>query len=154
MDDATWDTVERLVAWLDDNIALTPEATRLLRVLKLSEEVGEVSEAVIGVLGQNPRKGVTHAWSDVHDELCDVILTAMVALSTLTSDARRVFAARVAHVAERSLDEPAAEAAVSPPAQCLDRPNPNKDATPAAAFARPSPKTPESSITRADSSGT
>jgi hypothetical protein len=104
MDDPTWDTVDRLVAWLDDNSALTPETARLMRVLKLTEEVGEVGAALIGVLGQNPpRKGVTHAWSDVHDELCDVILSAMVALATLTPDARRVFAARVSHVAGRSL---------------------------------------------------
>ena len=105
MDDPTWETVRRLVEWLDAHSAGGPEARSLLRVLKLSEEVGEVSEALIGVLGQNPRKGVTHTWADVHDELCDVILSAMVALATLTPDAAAVFAARLAVVAGRSLGE-------------------------------------------------
>jgi len=103
MDDAAWDTVGRLVGWLDSHSEGGVEGRALLRVLKLSEEVGEVSEALIGVLGQNPRKGVSHGWGDVQDELCDVILTAMVALRTLTPDARRVFEARVEVVAERSL---------------------------------------------------
>lgn len=103
MDDVTWDTVGRLVDWLDRNSTLAPETERLLRLMKLTEEVGEVAEAVIGVTGQNPRKGVTHGWDDVNAELCDVILTAMVALSTITPDARQVFADRVSHVAARSL---------------------------------------------------
>jgi hypothetical protein len=37
--------------------------------MKIGEEVGETNQAVIGVLGQNPRKGVTHTWEDVHAEL-------------------------------------------------------------------------------------
>ncbi|MER6558204.1 MazG-like family protein [Streptomyces sp. NPDC001027] len=77
----------------------------LLRVLKLSEEVGEVAQAVIGATGQNPRKGVTHTWDDVQSELCDVIITALVALRTLTPDAPAVFAAHLARVAERSLGD-------------------------------------------------
>jgi len=103
MDDVTWDTVDRLVEWLDRSSALPPETDKLLRLLKLSEEVGEVAQAVIGVTGQNPRKGVTHTWDDVTAELCDVILTAMVALTTVTPDARAVFAQRLDHVAIRSL---------------------------------------------------
>ena len=104
MDDVTWDTVARLVEWLDRSSTLPPETDKLLRLMKLSEEVGEVAQAVIGVTGQNPRKGVTHTWDDVTSELCDVILTAMVALTTITPDAREVFARRVDHVAARSLD--------------------------------------------------
>jgi NTP pyrophosphatase (non-canonical NTP hydrolase) len=103
MDDATWDTVGRLVEWLDRSSTLPPDTEKLLRLMKLSEEVGEVAQAVIGVTGQNPRKGVTHTWGDVNAELCDVILTAMVALTTITPDARQVFAERVSHVAARSL---------------------------------------------------
>jgi hypothetical protein len=98
-----WDTVGSLVTWLDENSPLTPEADRLLRIMKIGEEVGETNQAVIGVLGQNPRKGVTHTWEDVHAELSDVILTAMVALSTLTPDAAKVFQGHLARVAERSL---------------------------------------------------
>ncbi|CAL9589131.1 hypothetical protein SUDANB145_05189 [Streptomyces sp. enrichment culture] len=73
----------------------------LLRLLKLSEEVGEVAEAVIGVTGQNPRKGVTHTWDDVEAELCDVAITALVALRTLTPEARQVFAGHLERVAAR-----------------------------------------------------
>ena len=103
MDEHVWGTVDRLVAWLDDSSTRPPETDRLLRVMKLSEEVGETTQAVMGVLGANPRKGVTHTWPDVEAELCDVILTAMVALATVTADARRVFAEHVGRVADRSL---------------------------------------------------
>ena len=54
MDEQTWNTVDRLVAWLDQTSSLPPETDRLLRVMKLSEEVGETTQAVIGVLGSNP----------------------------------------------------------------------------------------------------
>ncbi|MGV9313757.1 MazG-like family protein [Streptomyces sp. NPDC003691] len=104
MDDAPiWPTVERLRAWLDADGERPAEQTLLLRVLKLSEEVGEVAEAVIGALGRNPRKGHSHTWRDVESELCDVVLTAMVALRTLTPDAERVLAEHIQGVARRSL---------------------------------------------------
>ncbi|MEV7967450.1 MazG-like family protein [Sphaerisporangium sp. NPDC088356] len=103
MDAETWDTVGRLVAWLDAESTLAPDVELLLRFMKLSEETGEVTEAVIGVLGQNPRKGFTHTWDDVDSELCDVILTAMVALRTRNPDAANVFKAHMAAVASRSL---------------------------------------------------
>jgi hypothetical protein len=103
MDERSWDTVDQLVGWLDRSSSLPPETARLLRVMKLAEEVGETTQAFIGVLGQNPRKGVTHTWRDVEAELCDVILTAMVALTTINPDARKVFAERIEFVAARSL---------------------------------------------------
>jgi hypothetical protein len=102
VDDA-WDTIEDITGWLDRCSTLSPETEKLLRIMKLTEETGEVTQAVIGALGQNPRKGVTHTWDDVQAELCDVILTAMVALTTLTPDARAVFSANLARVADRSL---------------------------------------------------
>jgi hypothetical protein len=42
----------------------------------------------------------------VQAELCDVIFTAMVVLTTLTPDAREVFYAHLARVADRSLRQP------------------------------------------------
>lgn len=57
-------------------------------------------------MGQNPRKGITHTWDDVQAELCDVILTAMVALATITPEARKTFDAHLARVADRSLQNP------------------------------------------------
>ncbi|MER6050310.1 MazG-like family protein [Streptomyces sp. NPDC001793] len=98
---APWDTIDALVGWLDRESVLPAEQERLLRLLKLSEEAGEVAQAVIGATGQNPRKGRSHTWDDVHAELCDVIVTAMVALRTLTPEARQVFAGHLRRVAKR-----------------------------------------------------
>ncbi|HEY1621364.1 MAG TPA: MazG-like family protein [Streptosporangiaceae bacterium] len=102
MDDA-WDAVDKITGLLDAACTLPPDTERLLRIMKLTEEAGEVAQAVTGTLGQNPRKGITHTWDDVQAELCDVMLTAMVALTTLTPDARNVFDAHLARVAGRSL---------------------------------------------------
>ncbi|MFB6553730.1 MULTISPECIES: MazG-like family protein [unclassified Streptomyces] len=98
-----WNTVDDLWKWLEADEAVSGREGLLLRMLKLSEEVGEVSEAVIGATGQNPRKGVTHTWDDVEAELCDVVITALVVLRTLTPQAREVFARHLARVAGRSL---------------------------------------------------
>ncbi|MFI1694828.1 MazG-like family protein [Streptomyces bobili] len=97
-----WDTVDALCAWLDAGQPVTGREGLLLRMLKLTEEVGEVAQAVIGATGQNPRKGASHSWEDVQSELCDVAVTALVALRTLTPQAREVFAGHLARVAERS----------------------------------------------------
>ena len=112
MDDA-WGTIGQIVNWLDESSTLPPDTETLLRIMKLTEEAGEVSQAVIGVMGQNPRKGVTHTWDDVQAEICDVILTAMVVLATLTPGARDVFNAHLARVAQRSLSGPSAATAIS-----------------------------------------
>ncbi|WP_246150282.1 MazG-like family protein [Streptomyces qinzhouensis] len=125
MDDATiWPTVDRLRIWLDAACDRPAEQELLLRVLKLAEEVGETAQAVIGASGQNPRKGHSHTWRDVESELCDVVLTAMVALRTLTPDAERIFAEHVRKVAERSLSPaPGTSPAPTPtPAATLDTP--------------------------------
>lgn len=104
--DHTWETVERLHGWLEQANRLPPEQAVLLRMLKLTEETGEVAQAIIGATGQNPRKGRTHDWQDVQAELCDVIVTAMVALRTLNPDAPDVFTAHLDRVVKRSLDRP------------------------------------------------
>ncbi|CAL9434459.1 MULTISPECIES: MazG-like family protein [Streptomyces] len=98
-----WNTIDDLWKWLQADQPVGGREGLLLRMLKLSEEVGEVAEAVIGATGQNPRKGVTHTWDDVEAELCDVVITAMVALRTLTPEAREVFARHLTRVAGRSL---------------------------------------------------
>ncbi|MFB7594397.1 MazG-like family protein [Streptomyces sp. NPDC056160] len=98
-----WASIDALWAWLDDHRAHDSRETLLIRMLKLSEEVGEAAQAVIGATGQNPRKGTTHTWQDVEAELCDVVITALVALRTLTPDAREVFDHHLARVRERSL---------------------------------------------------
>ncbi|WP_217240643.1 MazG-like family protein [Streptomyces sp. AC555_RSS877] len=99
-----WSSIDALWTWLEENRPIDgDQGGLLLRILKLSEEVGEVAQAVIGATGQNPRKGVTHTWDDVQGELCDVVITALVALRTLTPDTREVFARHLARVTERSL---------------------------------------------------
>ena len=103
-----WTSVDALWAWLETDQPVSGREGLLLRMLKLSEEVGEVSEAVIGAIGQNPRKGVSHSWEDVQGELCDVVITALVALRTLTPDTREVFHRHLTRVTERSLGPEAA----------------------------------------------
>jgi NTP pyrophosphatase (non-canonical NTP hydrolase) len=98
-----WASVDELTDWMDSHRTHGGREGLLLRMLKLSEEAGEVAQAVIGVTGQNPRKGVTHTWEDVQGELCDVVITALVALRTLTPDARGVFTRHLAGVLTRSL---------------------------------------------------
>ncbi|WP_448317900.1 MazG-like family protein [Streptomyces sp. CO7] len=97
-----WESVEDLWTWIDRNNTRPREQEVLLAVLKLSEEVGETAQAVIGAMGHNPRKGVTHDWDDVRAELCDVALSALVALRILTPDAGEVFTAHVEGVRRRS----------------------------------------------------
>ncbi|WP_405748986.1 MazG-like family protein [Streptomyces sp. NBC_01411] len=59
-------------------------------MLKISEELGEVAEALHGALGANPRKGASHSLGGVAKELADVIVTAMVALDTVSGDGATV----------------------------------------------------------------
>src|SRR5260370_21896485 len=58
-----------------------------MRILKLTEEVGEAAEALIGVRGMNSRKGICRTSGDLLDELVDVIITAAVAMSAVTGGA-------------------------------------------------------------------
>ncbi|WP_370093526.1 MazG-like family protein [Streptacidiphilus sp. MAP12-20] len=109
MTDSPWATIADLERWLTESSPV-PEQTHqarqtglILQILKISEEAGEVAEAVIGAMGQNPRKGFSHSWEDVQNELCDVIITSMVALTRLNPDAGTVFARHLERVAERAL---------------------------------------------------
>ncbi|WP_019549316.1 MazG-like family protein [Streptomyces sulphureus] len=102
MDANTWTSIDKLRQWLDDEAAPAAEQDRrLLRVLKIGEEYGEVAEALHGALAANPRKGSSHTWDDVEKELCDVIVTSMVALASITSDGHQVFDDRLDHLIER-----------------------------------------------------
>ncbi|WP_431986492.1 MazG-like family protein [Streptomyces griseoflavus] len=55
-----WEAIDALCGWLDAHRPADGPDAVLLRILKLSEEVGEVAQAVVGATGQNPRKGTTH----------------------------------------------------------------------------------------------
>lgn len=93
-----WDEVGNLHAYHGD----VPVEVRLL---KLTEEVGEVADAFLGVHGLNERKGVCRTTDDLLDELSDVIITAAVAMSGITADAgqaRDHFERRLAAVMARA----------------------------------------------------
>lgn len=96
-----WSTIHRLVAWLDQTNGRDQHEITL-RLLKLTEETGEVAQAWIGATGQNPRKGVTHTRADVAEELVDVIVTASVALVSIAGDtAPSVLAEKLNKIASR-----------------------------------------------------
>ena len=97
---ALWRHVATLTAWLD---AANPRTDHEVacRVMKLAEETGEAVAAYIGMTGQNPRKGTCATLDDLTAELCDVIVTAMVALATLTGDADGAETRLQQHVAAR-----------------------------------------------------
>ncbi|MET9445048.1 MazG-like family protein [Streptomyces sp. NPDC006610] len=95
-----WATIRGLVAWLDSENGRSDTEIGL-RILKLTEEAGEVAQAWIGAVGQNPRKGVTHSRHDVADELCDVIVTAAVALASIVRDPAEHLDTKLATIAGR-----------------------------------------------------
>jgi NTP pyrophosphatase (non-canonical NTP hydrolase) len=93
-----WDHVERLYDYHGD----VPLEARLL---KLTEEIGEVAEAYIGIQGLNKRKGICKTPDDLLDELADVIITAAVAMSGVAGDAdqaRSHFERRISAVTARA----------------------------------------------------
>lgn len=79
--------------------------TRHLRLMKLSEEVGEVMQAYIGAIGANRRKGANHTPDDVAKELADVVITAMVALHDWTDAPELFLKEQVTRVLERCKKE-------------------------------------------------
>lgn len=101
-----WDTISKLCAWLDTaENKLDGDVLKLVRVMKIQEEAGEVAQATIGALGQNVRKGqITHTWEDVSHEIVDVAITALVALASVlpATQAREMFEERLAYIAKRA----------------------------------------------------
>lgn len=94
MHEAAWTHARKAYRWLmsatkdglfDDGHA------EAMRLMKVTEEAGEATQAYIGLVGQNPRKGFTHTTDDVLSELFDVIIAAMVSMHDFTSDPERIF---------------------------------------------------------------
>jgi rubrerythrin len=100
-----WRHVATLVAWLD---AANPRTDHEIacRVMKLAEETGEAVAAYIGMTGQNPRKGTCATVDDLASELCDVVITALVALASIagTTDAETCLQAHLSVRFARLLD--------------------------------------------------
>ncbi|MFG2287385.1 MazG-like family protein [Streptomyces sp. NPDC048595] len=89
MDGPIWHTIAHLARRFtahDDERGLDQAQQWTLQVLKIAEETGEASQAVIGVRGTNPRKGDSHTWRDVHAEVADVVITGLVALARMRPD--------------------------------------------------------------------
>ncbi|WP_188187996.1 MazG-like family protein [Nonomuraea sp. SYSU D8015] len=95
-----WQHVTTALDWLDAANGRSEHATTM-QILKITEEAGEVAAAYIGMTGQNPRKGVTHTREDVAGELCDVVITALVALAAITGSTADAQAALDRHLARR-----------------------------------------------------
>ncbi|MFE3072457.1 MazG-like family protein [Streptomyces sp. NPDC059247] len=86
---AAWETVGALAALFsgfDSGRGISAEEQWTLQVLKLTEEVGEAAQAVVGVRGTNPRKGRSHSWDQVAEEVADVVITGMVTLARMRPD--------------------------------------------------------------------
>ncbi|MFI8459076.1 MazG-like family protein [Kitasatospora sp. NPDC085464] len=98
------ETIEKITATLDRVTPLTRDLEVVMRLGKISEEVGEVHEALSRALGHNLRKGHDpEGWTKVQNELCDVVFTALIALTTVSDDARAKLQERLAFVADRTL---------------------------------------------------
>jgi NTP pyrophosphatase (non-canonical NTP hydrolase) len=113
-----WDTIHRLAGRFnahDAALGLNQEEQWSLQVLKIAEETGEASQAVIGARGTNPRKA-TAPWEDAHAEVADVVITALVALARMRPDDAAEFLDR--HLAAKSAKFlPAGPASVPAPAE-------------------------------------
>jgi NTP pyrophosphatase (non-canonical NTP hydrolase) len=102
-----WDIftdVANITAWLDESNPKDQHEDSM-RVLKLLEESGEAAAAYIGMVGQNPRKGVTHTKDDLMNELADVALTALCAIQHFaqsTAITRGFMAAKISRIMTRS----------------------------------------------------
>lgn len=76
-DDAQ-DHLTAVSRWIDEhNAHRTPLEQLLLRMVKIPEEKGEMASEVIGMTGQNPRKGITSDIDKVIDEALDWAVTAL-----------------------------------------------------------------------------
>lgn len=105
--------------------SLDAEAHLWRRVMKVAEETGEVTEALLGLLGENPRKGRTHTPADLRKELFDVALAALGAAAYLdgnTTDVEAMFRQHAIRVRDRLADalDPHLERADSPSCRALD----------------------------------
>lgn len=89
------DELADLIGWMDqwlDSQAPEPYRTEQplaqdwARVAKVTEEAGEAIDALIGLTGQNPRKGHYGSRAELLDELADVALTGLYAIQHFTQD--------------------------------------------------------------------
>ncbi|MFF0487115.1 MazG-like family protein [Streptomyces sp. NPDC004435] len=108
MSTVPWETIGRLAELftrLDTERGIPAEQQWTLQVLKLTEEVGESAQAVIGAWATNPRKGQSHTWGHVQEEVADAAITGLVSLHRMLGDeAPAFFEALLARKAARFFD--------------------------------------------------
>jgi NTP pyrophosphatase (non-canonical NTP hydrolase) len=110
----TLNDLARIIEWMDADLdGEVPERYRdqplaqdWARVAKVTEEAGEAIDALIGMTGQNPRKGEYGTRDDLLTELADVALTGLYAIQHFTKDAddtlERLFARAAYHRQRRA----------------------------------------------------
>lgn len=123
-----FEDIRVITEWLDDSNTNMVELDKLMRVAKIGEELGEAAramprrasrvrfiealtikfgrciEAIIGMTGQNPRKGFTHNEDDLLNELADVMVTAACAIQNRTQNVvhtEAIVRAKLAHIRGR-----------------------------------------------------
>ncbi len=96
-----WEILARQADWLDRSNG-TGDHETAMRLLKIVEELGEAASAYLGVVGQNPRKGVTHTPEELADELIDTSASVLVALHSFTDDPKSVFETKLAKIRART----------------------------------------------------
>lgn len=97
----------RNVIRIHNAVADNPAQSASLRILKLSEEVGEVADKYIQYIGANNRKQIRRPVSrtDVALEIADVAVTALVALMDFTTDPVEFLESHLMMIAERTEKE-------------------------------------------------
>lgn len=84
-DSSFWQDIAELTKWLDEHHPAFGDRLQW-RIMKICQELGEVHEALGLAAGQNPRKNDGVPTLDLTDtvvELCDVVLSACVALQSI-----------------------------------------------------------------------
>lgn len=101
-----WNDIAAINAWLDSSVppGLSSAHDDAMRIMKIGEEMGEAIQAYIGVVGQNPRKGVESTMGAVLMELADCAITALCAIQHFTQNTaytRGIVASKVTSVLSR-----------------------------------------------------
>ena len=91
-------------AYLDANTAQAyrdqPLAGHWSRITKVIDEAVEAKDALAGVTGENPRKGVCDTWDHVTEELADTACAALFGIQHVTKDVNQTWTIFLAALAK------------------------------------------------------
>lgn len=74
------------------NQNMDADVDSLFRVMKVMEELGEATQELVAIYGQNPAKVRAVNYGKLYSELADVALTAVCAIQHFTQDEDRTMA--------------------------------------------------------------